>query len=59
MGYQKNDFFFFGAGYEVFLDIFFGEGVIEKLDYIWGSFLCILGVFSQAQGTECEYFFSC
>ena len=38
-GFQKNEYFW---GYEDFVDIFWGH---NKLDYIKGSFLCILGSF--------------
>ena len=37
--FQKNEYFW---GYDDFVDIF---GVITKLAYIKGSFLCILGSF--------------
>ena len=55
-GFQKNEYFF---GNEHFVDIFFffffflggggGGEVITKLDYIKGSFLCILGYFLRSR----------
>ena len=41
------DFFFWGGG---------GGGVITKLDYILGSFLCILGSFLKVNVQNGGYF---
>ena len=50
-GFQKNEYF---SGYEG-LWIFFGGH--HKLDYIYGSFLCILGSFLKVKVQDGEYFF--
>ena len=43
LGFQKNNYF---GGYEVFVDIL---GFVSKLDYIKGSFLCIIGSFRKVK----------
>ena len=49
-GLQKNEY----LGYEDFVDIFWG--VITKLEYILGSFPCILGSFLKVKVQNGGYF---
>ena len=49
-GFRKNEYFW---GYEDFLEILGGH---HKLDYIYGSFLCILGSFLKVKVQNGGYF---
>ena len=51
LGFQKNKYFF---GCDDFVDIF---GVITKLDYVKGSFLCILESFIKLKVQNGGIFF--
>ena len=53
-GITKNEYFW---GHVGFVDIFFW--VITKLDYIYGSFLCILGSFLKVKVQNGGYFLGC
>ena len=52
-GFPKNEYFW---GHVGFVDIFW---VITKLDYIYGSFLCILGSFLKVNVQNGGYFLGC
>ena len=52
-GFPKSEYFW---GHEVFVDIFW---VITKLDYIYGSLLCILGSFLKVKVQKGGYFLGC
>ena len=45
------------GGYDDFVVIFLG--IITKLNYIKGSFLCILGSFLKVKVQNGEYFWGC
>ena len=59
LGGQKNEYL---LGYDEIVDIFFffflgGGGVITKLDYFWGLFLYILGLFLMFKVQNWIFFF--
>ena len=56
MGYQNNKQFNFW-GYEEIVGIF--GGVVTKLDYLWGSFLNILGLFYKVKVQNGNIFWGC